>query len=194
MDVRSFIRPIIAGLVGLGIVVLLIVLIVKLFTRPSAPRLIPVDVGIYAHSSAEATLVMQGPTVIDQDFRQVKITVSQNQNEIELIEGYQGHVAESKTYQSNSAAFGAFLQSLKLQGFSRGTSRNLGDYRGFCPTGSRYLYGFNDGNTDLFNYWSTSCGSEGTFKGTPRAVRGLFIRQIPEQDFNDILSGTSITF
>jgi len=193
MDVRSFIRPIIAGLVGLGIVVLVIVLIVKLFTRPGTPQLTPVDVGIYAHSSAEATLVMQGPTVIDQDFRQIKITVGQNQNEIDLIEGYQGHVAQTKTYQSNSAAFGAFLQSLKLQGFAQGTTRNLGDYRGFCPTGSRYLYGFNDGNTDLFNYWSTSCGSQGTFKGSPHSVRSLFINQILNEDFNDILSGTSIT-
>jgi len=193
MDFRSFIRPIIAGLVALGVLILVIVIIVRLFSGPKASPLTPVDVGIYAHSNATAQLVMQGPNVLDANFRQIKITISQYKNEIDVIQGYQGHVIQTKTYDSNSAAFATFLQSQKLKGFSMGTIKNMGDYRGYCPFASRYLYSFNDGNSDLFNYWSTSCGGQGTFRGSAHDVRRLFIQQIPENDFNNLLSGTNIT-
>jgi hypothetical protein len=192
MDIRSFIRPILAGLVVLGLIVLVIVFLVRIFSGPKISPLTAVDVGIYAHSNAEATLVMLSPNVLDENFRQVKITISQYQNEIDLIQGYQGHIIQTKTYDTNSAAFATFLQSQKLKGFSSGTTKNSGDYRGYCPFGSRYLYSFNDGNSDLFNYWSTSCGSQGTFRGSAHDVRRLFMDQIPQADLNKILSGTNI--
>jgi hypothetical protein len=194
MDYKSYIRPIIAGLVGLGLVILVLVLIVRLFTGHKVAPSAQVDVTQYANTQAVSTLVMQGPTVLDQNFRQVKITIGRDTNEIDLIQGYEGHVIKSQTYQNNSTAYDAFLQSLKLQGFSRGLNKDLGDYRGVCPFGSRYLYKFNDGNTDVFNYWSTSCGSQGTFKGSAANVRRLFVAQIPSHDFTEFINGTSITF
>lgn len=181
---RSGIRNIIVALVGLGIVVLVIVLLVKLIFGGGSPAAPTVDVGKYANTAATATLLVDGPTNVDQDHRQVKITVSGTQNEIDIIQGYQGHVIDSRTYGSNPAAFGAFLQSLKLLDFSKGSTSPT-EYRGYCPTGDRYVYGFNDGSKDLFSYWSTSCG-QSTFGGNAAAVRTLFYAQVPESDFGQL--------
>lgn len=188
MDIRNFIRPIIAGLVGIGLIVLVIVLISKAFSGGGTPAQ-QVDVGKYADTAATATLLVDAPTIIDQDHRQVKITVSQTTNEIDIIQGYEGTILATQTYPNNSAAYGAFLQSLKLLNFSKGnTAKNMADYRGYCPTGERYVYSFNDGNKDLFNFWSTSC-RQGTFKGNALAVLQLFRAQIPQSDYSH-LTGT----
>lgn len=193
MDIRSYIRPIIAGLVGLGIVILVIVLLVRLFSGPHGTPAPKIDITSYANTGASATLVLQGPNVVDQDYREVKITVGRDTNEIDLIQGYEGHVIKSQMYPSNSTAFSAFLQSLDLLGFSKGTTKDLGDYRGYCPFGSRYLYKFNNGTSDVFNYWSTSCGGQSTFKGSAPSVRRLFVAQIPTTDIDDFLNNTRIT-
>lgn len=194
MDIRNFIRPIITGLVGLGVVVLIIVLFVKLFSGGGGTPSTQVDVGKYADTAATATLLIDGPTNIDQDHRQVKITVSQTTNEIDIIQGYQGVIINTQSYPNNSAAYGAFLQSLKLLNFSKGNNdKNAADYRGYCPTGERYAYTFNDGNTDLFNFWSTSC-RQGTFKGNALGVLNLFRAQIPRKDFDRLTSGIPLGF
>lgn len=185
MDIRSGLRTIIAALVGLGIVVLVIVLLAKAIFgggSPAAPATL--DIGKLANTGATATLLVDDPTKVDQDHRQVRITVSDTQNEIDIIQGYQGHVIQSHTYDSNPVAFGVFLQSLKLLDFSKGSASPT-DYRGYCPTGDRYVYSFNDGNKDLFSYWSTSC-NQGTFGGNRPAVRALFYAQVPASDFEQL--------
>lgn len=191
MDVRNYIRPIIAGLVGLGVVVLIIVLFVKLLTGGKSQPLHQVDVGKYANTSATATLTIDAFTNIDQEHHVVKISVSNTQNVIDVMKGYQGSILTSQTYPNNPTAFGVFLQTMKLLNFSRGKSVNV-DYRGYCPTGDRYTYEFSDGSTQLFSYWSTSCGGQGSFEGNAGAVRQQFERQIPSAAFSRLTAGTSI--
>jgi len=192
MDVRTGIRNVLVALVGAGVVVLLIVLLFKaIFGHGAAPQKL-VDVGKYADTNAVATLLMDGPTNLDQNHYQIKITVNAMQSQIDLIQGYQGNMTRTQSYPSNSSAYGAFLQSLKLQGFAKGRIVKI-DYRGYCPTGSRYIYSFNDGQSNLFSYWSTSCGGQGTFQGSPSGVRQLFEAQIPPKDLSAFVSGTSIT-
>lgn len=186
MNWRDYLRPVLAGLVGLGIVVVVIVLIVKLFTGHGAPST-QIDIGQYANTPATVTLLADGPTNVDQDHRQIKITVSQTQNEIDIIQGYEGNVMSSNTYPSNSVAFGTFLQSLKLLNFAQGNNdKSLSDYRGYCPTGDRYVFTFNDGQTDRFTYWTTSCGGQGTYKGNRDATLDLFRQQIPQTDYGNL--------
>lgn len=184
MDMRSGIRNIIIGLVCLGVAVLVIVLLVKLIFGGGGPAAPVLDVGKYANTDASVTLLVDSPTNIDQDHRQVKITVSGTQNEIDIIQGYEGHVIDSRTYNNNPAAFGAFLQSLKLLNFSKG-STSPSDYRGYCPTGDRYVYSFSGGDGKHFSYWSTSC-NQGTFGGNRPAVRALFYAQVPASDFGEL--------
>jgi len=186
MDARSIIRTILAALVGLGIIVLFIVVISKAFSGHGGAPSNQINIAQYSDTAAEASLLIDAPTNIDQDHRQVRITVSGTQNRIEVLQGYQGNVIDSRTYPSNSPAFAAFLQSLKLLNFAKGTIANT-DYRGYCPTGDRFVYTFNDGQNDLFRYWATSCG-QGTFGGNRALVHRLFERQIPIADLDKLTS------
>ncbi|MEJ0073283.1 MAG: hypothetical protein WDN27_04365 [Candidatus Saccharibacteria bacterium] len=182
------------GLVVLGVVVLIVVLLVKAFSGHGGIATKQVDVGKYADTAATATLLVDGPTNIDQAHQQVKITVSQTSNEIDIIQGYEGTVTQTRTYPNNSVAFGVFLQALKLKNFAKGNDdKSLTDYRGYCPTGERYIYTFNDGQKDVFQYWSTSC-NQGTFKGNALGVLALFQQQIPQTDFNKLTNPIPLGF
>jgi hypothetical protein len=192
MDTRTIARFVIAALAGLGLIILTIVMIVKIMSGPSTPAAPRVNVGRYGSTNASATLLIDGITNIDQSHYQLRITVSGASNQVDTIQGYQGTVIRSQTYSNNSAGFTQFLQSLQLLGFSNGVKSSV-DYRGYCPTGQRYLYQFNSGSTDLFSFWSTSCG-QGTFRGNGQQVRLLFERQIPTKDLNKFLTGTSLSF
>src|SRR6476620_4225862 len=98
MDIRTGIRNVLAVLVGAGLMVLLIVLLFKaIFGHTAAPQK-QVDLTKYADSNAVATLLVDGPTNLDQNHYQVRITVSAIQNEIEVIQGYQGDVVRSQSY------------------------------------------------------------------------------------------------
>lgn len=191
MDMRSAIRPIIVAMVSIGLVVLVVVLIIKGITGHAGAPTHQLNVTKYADSPAVATLLIDAPTSVDQDHRQVRITVSGTQNQIDVMQGYQGAIIKSQTYSNNPAAFGAFLQSVQLLNFSRGLSTHT-DYRGYCAAGNRYVYTFSDGQKDLFTYWSTSCGGQGTFKGAPVAVRQLFERQVPQHDLATFTSNTNV--
>jgi hypothetical protein len=193
MESRDVIRPILVGLVGIGLVVLVIVLIVKAIAgSPSAPTS-QIDITKYASTpNSSVTLLIDGPTDIDQDHRQVRITVSGTQNEIDILQGYQGTVMDHQTYSNNSASFAAFLQTLKLLNFSKGSLSTV-DYRGYCPTGERYLYTFNNGENNLFTYWSTSCGGQGTFEGNAANVLQQFEQQIPQADFNQLTNNIPLS-
>lgn len=195
MEGRSLLRIILTGLVGLAIVVLVIVLIVKLFTGGSKP-VAPLDITKYQDSASTVTLFIDGaPTQVDQDHRQVRITVSGTQNQIEVMQGYQGNLINSATYPSNNTAYGAFLQSLKQMNFSKGNSdKALSDYRGYCPFGNRYVFTFNDGDTNRFQYWATSCRSTGTYQGQLNNTLRLIRLQIPQTDFTKLTAGITVGF
>lgn len=190
MDLRSIIRPIIVALVSIGLIVLVIVLIVQGFSGPAEPKR-QVDVTKYTYRSAIATLLIDGPINLDQDHQQVRISVSNTINEIDIIHGYQNNVVATRTYANNTAGFASFLSALQLLGFSHGIDSKV-DSRGFCPAGSRYTYSFSDGQTELFSYWSTSCGGQGTFRGDPAGVRNLFERQIPPRELQEVLRGVNV--
>jgi hypothetical protein len=193
MESRDVIRPILVGLVGIGLIVLVIVLIVKAISgSPSAPTS-QIDITKYATTpNASVSILIDGPTGIDQDHRQVKISVSSTQNEIDIMQGYQGTVMDRQTYTNNSAAFASFLQTLKLLNFSRGSASTV-DYRGYCPNGERYLYTFNNGENNLFTYWSTSCGGQGTFEGNAANVLQQFEQQIPQADFSQLTNNIPLS-
>lgn len=193
MESSNLLRPLLALLVGIGLIVLVAVLLIKAFSGGASAPSSQIDVTKYADSASSATLLVDAPTNLDQDHNQVKITVSGTENEINILKGYQGTVSQSKTYTNNTAAYAAFLQTLKLMNFSKGETSNI-DYRGYCPTGDRYLLTFNDGNKDLFTYWATSCGGQGTYKGELGPVLVQFRNQINENDFDNLTSNIPLNF
>jgi len=194
MESRDIIRPILAGLVGIGLIVLVIVLIIKAFSGGTSAPSSQIDITKYANTpNANVTLLVDSPTDIDQDHNQVKITVGNSSNQVDIIQGYQGTVTNSQSYPNNSAAFGVFLQTLSLLDFSKGKVSNV-NYQGYCPTGERYIFTFNDGSRDLFSYWATSCGGQGTFQGKTGSVLQQFRLQIPENDFNKLTGDIPLGF
>lgn len=194
MDSRDAIRPILAGLIGIGLIVLVIVLIIKAFSGGGSPAASSqTDITKYATTpNSSATLLIDTPTGIDQDHRQVKIMVSASGNELDVIQGYEGKVMATQSYANNSAAYAAFLQTLKLMNFARGRTSSI-DYRGFCPTGDRYTFTFYNGENDVFTYWATSCGSQGTYEGQLTQVLQQFQRQIPAADFGRLTRSVSLS-
>jgi hypothetical protein len=194
MESRDLIRPILSGLVGIGLIVLIIVLIVKALTGTPSASTSQVDITKYATTpGASASLLIDTPTGIDQDHQQVKVTVSGISNEIDVLQGYQGKVLQSQAYPNNTAAFGVFLQTLKLLGFSKGTTGSE-DYQGYCPTGERYVFTFNNGRQNVFTYWSTSCGGQGTFQGDAPDILQQFSLQIPQADYQNLTGSLSLGF
>ena len=194
MEARDYIRPILAGLVGIGLVVLVIVLIVKAFTGTASAPTSRTNITNYVNTpGANVNVLIDAPTGIDQDHRQVKISVSATQNEIDILQGYQGTVINSMKYPNNTAAFSAFLQTINLLGFSKGKV-GPSNYSGYCPTGNRYLYTFNNGTNNVFSYWSTSCGGQGTFQGNASQILVQFTLQIPSADFNQLAGSIPLGF
>lgn len=194
MESRDFIRPMLAGLVGIGLIVLVIVLVIKAFSGggSSAPSS-QLDITKYADTpNASVTLLVDGPTDIDQDHRQLKLVVSSTGNEIDAIQGYQGDVTASQTYPNNSVGFATFLQTLKLMDFSKGKTSNI-NYSGYCPTGERYTFTFYNGQTPAFTYWRTSCG-QGTYEGELAPVLQQFRLQIPSTDFGKVAGNIPLGF
>ncbi len=192
-EARTIIRNIIVSLVGLGLVVLVLILLIRGFKGGTNSTLNQINVGNYASSNSDAVLLIDGPTRLDQEHFQVRITVSGTLNQIEVVQGYQNNVIRSQTYATNTAAYAAFLQSLQLVNFSHGIQSDV-DYRGYCPTGNRYVYSFSNNQSELFRYWSTSCGgNQGTFRGDARVVRQLFERQIAQDDLSTLTRGTNLS-
>jgi hypothetical protein len=194
MEARDVIRPILVGLVAIGLIVLVIVLIVKAIAGPAAAPSSQIDITNYTNTpNASVTLLVDGPTSVDQDHRQMKIMVSGTQNEIDILQGYQGTVMTTQTYSNNTTAFGVFLQTLKLMNFSKGKF-STANYQGYCPMGDRYIFTFSNGENNLFTYWATSCGGQGTFEGNLSQVLAQFTQQIPQSDFDQIAGNIPLGF
>jgi hypothetical protein len=141
------------------------------------------------------TLLVDTPTNIDQDHRQLKITVSGTMNQIQVIQGYQDSVMSTQSFTNNTAAYGAFLQTLQLMNFSKGRISSA-NYQGYCPQGERYVFSFSNGNGNgnLFSYWTTSCGSQGTFAGQLGPTLQQFESQIPQTQYDQLTQDLTLGF
>jgi len=164
-------------MIAIGLIVLVFVLIFKsLGGGPSKP---PLNLNSYANSAATAQLTIDGPINADQDHQEVQITVGNAYNQFQILTGYQGTVATTKTFESNQAAYAEFLHALTIAGFTKGnTEASLSDDRGYCPTGERYIFELTQGSDTIIHFWSSSCGG-GTYGGNTDTTLNLFENQIP---------------
>jgi hypothetical protein len=176
-------------LITVGLIVLVFVIILKSFSSaPSKPVTPLVD---YSNTNTVIEITIDGPVNDNQDHNAVQMIVGQTQSEINIVQGYQNAVVNTQSYPNNSAAYGWFLRSLDLAGYTEGKSNsNLTDYRGYCSTGDVYVFQVLTGSTVNEQYWATSCGGPGTFKGNMSLVETLFQAQFP--DYGDITSNINI--
>ena len=170
-------------LIAIGLIVLIFVIILKGGSHNSGQP--QIDLNSYATTSATAQLTLDGPITSDKTHQSYQISVGRDQVTFQLMQGYEGKVVSSKTYDSNANAFGVFLRALSLAGFTKGNNDpKLTDERGYCATGDRYIFELTQGADTIERYWATSCGSQGTYKGNVLQTLSLFQKQVP--DYNNL--------
>lgn len=168
-------------IIAIALIVLILVIIIKSIT--SGPPKSAIDLNSYANTGAVAQLLIDGPVNADQAHQQIQISVGNTNTQFQILSGYQGQVAQSKTFANNTPAFAVFLHALNLAGFTKGnTDPKLGDDRGFCPDGDRYVFTLSQGADTIQRYWATSCGGQGTYGGDVNLTLDLFQKQVPDYE------------
>lgn len=152
----------------------------------------PAPLSDYTFTGVMMRFTVVGQVNQQEDHRGMRMTVSRSESRLEVLEGYDRTITESRSYASNQEAYATFLRALDKQGFTQGNDDpELRDDRGFCPRGRRFIYEIVDGNEVIQRYWSTSCGrSQGTFEGNGGAIERLFRAQIP--DYRELTRGVRL--
>lgn len=143
---------------------------------------VPPPLSDYTFTSTAMRLTIDGEVNSQQEHQAIRIIVSRSESRLEVLNGYDRVLADSKSYASNQEAYAVFLLALDRMGYTQGDDDpDLRDERGFCPTGKRYIYEIVDGTDVIQKYWSSSCGKDqGTFEGVSKSILSLFKKQIPD--------------
>ncbi len=166
-------------LTAIALIVGVFLLVLRGFSGGGEPKN-QINLLDYTTSDTVMQLTVDGPVNANSIHQAYRITVSRNDATIEMMEGYDGRVTSTKTYESTEQAYANFLRSLQLLGYTKGnTDPTKADERGQCPTGQRYVYEIIGRNQRIERFWSTSCGG-GTYGGNANQTRLLFTRQIPD--------------
>jgi len=173
-------------LAAVALIIVVFILIVRGFGGGErAPEINLVD---YAKTETVMRMTVQGRVNANQDHRYLVVTVGRSSNTINLHQGYDGQIIQTRNYESNEDAYATFLRALQLQGYTEGDpDPEKEDSRGFCPTGNVYIFEIMTGSAPVQHFWTSSCG-DGTFGGNTSLVRTLFRTQIP--DYSDVVRGT----
>lgn len=183
------IRTLIFLLVVVGLIWLIVLLFTSVFSGGDTPSSVQTtNLSTYARQGTTAVYTIQGPIVVDQDHRTIRIAVTEDESRIELISGFNGSVINQQSFVNTQASYSAFLKGLDTLGFSSGSSQMTTDEQGQCPLRNRYTYQLTDNGKELFKYWSTDCGT-GSFKGSRSSVKTLFSRQVPRTVYNEFSRG-----
>jgi hypothetical protein len=177
-------------LASIGLVILVFVLVLRGFGGKHAP----VDqnpLTDYANSDSIVRMTVDGPIVSDEQHQAYRITVGRSETRIETLQGYEYDSIATKTYNNNQEGYTNFLRALDLAGFSKGNNQadsQADDERGVCAFGDRFVFEIINGTSQIQRYWSTSCGGQGTFKGSSENVKRLFDKQVPTADYSTMIS------
>lgn len=175
-------------LAAVALVIVVFILIIRGFS--GGDKKLETELADYAKTETVMRMVVEGKVNADQDHRSVTVVVGRSSNTVSLVQGYEGHVLQTKTYESNEDAYATFLRALQLQGYNNGNDDpDKQDSRGVCPTGKVYTFEIITGSATVQRFWTTSCGG-GTFRGNVGVVRQLFRAQAP--DYSDIVAGEGL--
>jgi hypothetical protein len=178
-------------LVAIGLIVMVFILLIHGFSGGDKPKTPQTSLLDYANTDTVMQYTVDGPLTSDEQHQGLRISVGQDQDSIEIYQGYQNNVIKSKTYPNNSSSYAQFLRALQLLNYTKGNKDpNKTDERGFCPDGNRYIFEIINNSSDIQRYWATSCGGQGNFGGDSAKVRALFRQQIP--DYDDLTSDTNV--
>lgn len=182
-------RYIIGFLITVGLLILLVVLLLtggnKKSQTPQSnsdrPRTTS-ELAAYADTDVVARMIIDGPINANQNHRAIRVTVGQNEVTYEQIQGYEGKVVNTRTYNNNQSAYSNFLYALGRNGFTlMNNDPKLPTEKGHCALGNRYIFEFVEGDHDIMRSWTTSCGgSIRTYEGNVGVTMQLFKLQVPD--------------
>jgi hypothetical protein len=172
----------------LGFIIFMIIL-VKLFAGgppPTPVNRVPLKpLPQYAGTDATVTFTQDGIINGDELHRAIRITISNTSRTLDVLQGYNPQIIQSKSFANNQVAYDVFLRAINYQGFLLNTkdSKAVTDERGLCPLGFRYILDLNQDGDDLSRLWASSCGSKvGDAAGTISTLQELFEDQIPNYE------------
>jgi hypothetical protein len=162
-------------------IIIFIILLVLIFGHgkpaPTGPTIQPLP--DYASTDATVSFTTDGLVNGDELHRQIRITISNSQRTLDVLQGYNGQVIMSKNFENNQEAYFVFLKSINYSGFlAKNKKKVSSDERGVCPLGFRYIFDLNGDEGDLSRLWTTSCAI-GNWGGNLPTVQALFKYQIP---------------
>ena len=188
---KEHVRYIISILIALALLVFVLILMFGGGSSKTPANNKP-DMTQYIGTDAVMQLTADGPIVSEEKHQAVRISVSSSQVTYERLQGYEGAVAASQTYPSNSQAYESFVRALSILGYDKGNDNpKLADEKGYCPTGVRYIFAIQEGTDQKQRYWRGSCGS-GTFQGTYPQIVSLFRAQVP--NMSDLMRDVTFGF
>ena len=162
-------------LAAVGLIILVFILVLRGFGGDKNIAQ-PDPLSDYANTDALVRMTVDGPIVADQQHNAYRISVGRS---------------ETRTYENNQQGFTNFLRALDVVGFNKGNdkaTKEADDERGMCATGKRFVFEIINGTSQVQRYWSSTCGTLGTFKGNSAQVKSLFDRQVPIPDFPQMTS------
>jgi hypothetical protein len=165
--------------------IVFIIIVVMLFGHggkktPTGPQLNPLP--DYASTDATVSFTADGIVNADELHRSVRITVSANQMTLDVLQGYNPRVIQSKSFENKQEAYIVFLKAINNAGFLAKTKNTKipADERGQCALGFRYILDLNQDGQDLSRTWASTCGTKvGTSTGLTTTIQTLFQDQIP---------------
>jgi len=171
-----------------GFIIFLVILL-KLFTgghKPAPTTGVQVKpLPEYAATDATVSFTTDGIVNGDELHRSIRITISSNQRTLDVLQGYNPSVIQSKSFVNNQEAYDVFLRAIANSGFLVKTKNSKAptDERGLCPLGFRYILDLNQDGDDLSRLWASSCGSKvGNSAAAIPTVSQLFEDQIPNYE------------
>lgn len=181
-------------ILGVLIVIIIAVIIFNVINRPSnknteSSTAAPTSLSTYADTAATVSYTIGGVIRGNDQYRAIKITVSNTGRTIQILSGYQGQILKSQTTPNNIQAYQQFLAAIQNQGFlSQRTNPTATNMEGQCPLGNRFIVASTNIPNIPASLWSSTCGAKsGTWAGSNTNVSRLFQLQIP--NYNQFISG-----
>jgi len=136
----------------------------------------------YKKSGTKLRFIISGPTVAEENKRELVYEISQSGRRVKLLKGYNGTLVKEEVLANNYSAYDEFADALFMSGFTKARS-GVSDskYTGDCPSGNLYTTELISAEGDVqSSLWQSSCTTKkGTLNASYSTILKLFKDQFP---------------
>lgn len=183
-----------AGFVGVIVFIIILLMLFGHGGKKPVPGSSLNPLPDYAGTNATVSFTTDGSVNADELHRSIRITVSSSQMTLDVLQGYNPRVIQSKSFSNNQEAYTVFLKSINNAGFLARykTPKVPDDERGQCSLGFRYILTLNQDGNDLSRTWGSTCGKKiGTSTAAITTIQTLFQSQIP--NYSELVSQVNLS-